>query len=87
VAAVGQVLLDPYPALAAVDEDAARQDEVTLVLQVNGKLRDRMTVPADISEEAARSLALENPVIQRYLEGKTPRQVVVVPRRLVNIVL
>ncbi len=74
----------PWP---AVDEAAAEQDEVTLVLQVNGKVRDRMTVPADISEEDARQAALENPSVQKFLEGKTPRQVIVVPRRLVNVVV
>jgi leucyl-tRNA synthetase len=70
-----------------VDEEAARQDEVTLVLQVNGKLRDRITVPADVSEEEAKNAALANPSIQRFLEGKTPRQVIVVKGKLVNIVV
>ncbi len=70
-----------------VDEEAARQDEITLVLQVNGKVRDRITVPADISEEAAKQAALANANVQKFLEGKPPRQVVVVPKRLVNIVV
>jgi leucyl-tRNA synthetase len=69
-----------------VDEAAAKQDEVTLVLQVNGKLRDRVTVPAEISEEEARKVALENPNVQKFLEGRTPRQVIVVPGKLVNVV-
>lgn len=70
-----------------VDEEAARQEEIILVLQVNGKLRDRVSVPADISEEEARRTALANASVQRFLEGRTPRQVVVVPKKLVNIVL
>jgi leucyl-tRNA synthetase len=70
-----------------VDEEATREEEVTLVLQVNGKVRDRLVVPAGISEEEARQAALANPNVQRFLEGRTPRQVVVVKGRLVNIVL
>jgi leucyl-tRNA synthetase len=70
-----------------VDEEAARQEEITLILQVNGKVRDRATVPADISEADARAMALANANIQRFLEGKTPRQVIYVKGRLVNIVV
>ena len=70
-----------------VDFDAAADQVITLVVQVNGKLRDRISVSADISEEGAKSTALESPVIQKILEGKTPKKVIVVPKRLVNIVL
>jgi leucyl-tRNA synthetase len=70
-----------------VDEEAAKQEEITLVLQVNGKVRDRITVPADISDEDARQCALENDNVKKFLEGKTPRQVIVVQKRLVNIVV
>lgn len=70
-----------------VDEDAAREEEITLVLQVNGKVRDRVTAPASISQEEAKTLALENVNVQKFLEGKTPRQVIVVPRKLVNVVV
>jgi leucyl-tRNA synthetase len=71
----------------AYDEELARPEEVTLIVQVNGKVRDRMTVPADISEEdmKARALAAENAA--RYLEGKQIRKVIVVPGKLVNIVV
>jgi leucyl-tRNA synthetase len=69
-----------------VDEEAAAQDEVTLVIQVNGKVRDRLSVRADISEDEARERALESPGAQRFLEGVTIRKVIVVPGRLVNIV-
>jgi leucyl-tRNA synthetase len=62
-------------------------DEITLIVQVNGKLRDRITVPADISQEEAEKTALESPGAAPYLEGKTIRKVVVVPGRLVNIVV
>jgi leucyl-tRNA synthetase len=71
----------------AVDEEAAREDEITLVVQVNGKLRDRVTVPADVSEEDAKAAALSSEAVQKHLEGKTHKQVVYVKGRLVNIVV
>lgn len=66
---------------------AAAEDEVTLVLQVNGKVRDRITLPAGLSEEAAREAALQNEAVKRYLEGNEPKKVIVVPGRLVNVVV
>jgi leucyl-tRNA synthetase len=74
----------PWPQF---DPELAKEDEITLVIQVNGKVRDRMTVPADISEEAARQAALGSEAAQRFMEGKSPREVIVVPGRLVNIVV
>ncbi|HNT56009.1 MAG TPA: class I tRNA ligase family protein, partial [Anaerolineaceae bacterium] len=74
----------PWPVF---DEAAAAEDEITLVVQVNGKVRDRITLPADVSEEAAKAAALSSETIQRHLEGKSPRQVVYVRGRLVNIVI
>jgi leucyl-tRNA synthetase len=70
-----------------VDEVAAAEEEITLVVQVNGKVRDRITVPVDISREDAQAAALASDAVQRHLEGKQPRQVIVVPKKLVNIVL
>ncbi len=70
-----------------LDEEAAKQDEITLVVQVNGKVRERITVPADIDEETAKKAALESEAVMRFLAGKTPRQVIYVRGRLVNIVL
>jgi leucyl-tRNA synthetase len=69
-----------------VDEAAAAQDEIILVVQVNGKVRDRIIVPADVSEEDAKEAALNSSVIVKVLEGKPPRQVIYVKGRLVNIV-
>ena len=62
-------------------------DEINLIVQVNGKLRDRITVPADISKEEAEKTALASPGAEPYLAGKQVRKVVVVPSRLVNIVV
>ncbi len=70
-----------------VDEAAAAQDEITLVIQVNGKVRDRITVPADISEDKAKQAALASEAVIRFLEGKQPRQVIYIAGRLVNIVV
>jgi leucyl-tRNA synthetase len=70
-----------------VDLAAAADDLITLIVQVNGKLRDRIMVPADVSEEAAKSAALESEAIKKFLEGKPPKKVIVVPHRLVNIVI
>ena len=70
-----------------MDESAAKADEIVLVLQVNGKLRDRISMPAGISDDEARKAALANEQVQKYLAGKSPRQVIVVPGKLVNIVM
>ncbi len=70
-----------------VDEEAARADEIVLVVQVNGKVRDRVTVPAGITDQMAREAALSSEAVKKFLEGKAPRQVIVVPGKLVNIVI
>jgi len=70
-----------------VDNEAAAEDLITLVVQVNGKLRDRLQVPAGISEEQARAAAFNSEAVQKFLEGKPPKKVIVVSGRLVNIVL
>jgi len=68
------------------DEGNLREDEIEIVLQVNGKIRDKAMVAADASPADIEALALANPKILPYLEGVTVRKVVVVPGRLVNIV-
>jgi leucyl-tRNA synthetase len=71
----------------AWDADLAREDEVTLVVQVNGKVRDRISVTAGIDEEAAKETAMASPHVKRHLEGQSVRRVIYVPGKLVNIVL
>src|SRR5688572_27254285 len=61
-------------------------DQVTLAVQVNGKLRDTLTAPRGLDREAAEALALASDKVQRQLNGAPPRKVIVVPDRLVNIV-
>jgi leucyl-tRNA synthetase len=70
-----------------VDEQAAAEESFTLVVQVNGKLRDRVTAPVGTSEDELRRLALESEGVRKLLEGKPARKVIVVPGRLVNIVV
>ena len=69
-----------------VDEAAAAEDEITLVIQINGKVRDRIQVPAGISEADAKAAALASDAVQKGLAGRVPKQVIYVPGRLVNIV-
>ncbi len=70
-----------------VDEEAAKDDEITIPVQVNGKLRDRLTVPADSSEDEIKALALASESVQKHLEGKEPKKVIVAQKRLINIVV
>jgi leucyl-tRNA synthetase len=69
------------------DEEAAKEEEIPLIVQINGKVRDRIMVAAEISKEDAEKAALGSETVQKFLEGKTPKKVIVVPGRLVNIVL
>jgi leucyl-tRNA synthetase len=69
-----------------VDEEAAKDEMITLIVQVNGKLRDRILVQPGISDEDAQQLALASDAVQQSLEGRPIRKVIVVPGRLVNIV-
>ena len=71
----------------AWDEAIAAEEMITLVVQVNGKLRDRIQVPAEISEKKAVELALASENVQRYIEDATPRKMIYVPKKLVNIVV
>jgi len=68
------------------DAELAAEEEFTLVIQVNGKLRDRVTVPVTITEDEARELALSRERIQDYLNDRKIVRVIYVPRRLVNVV-
>ena len=68
------------------DEEVAAEEMITLVLQVNGKVRDRVQVPVGISEDEARRLALSSEGVQRHVQGKEIVKVIVVPDRLVNVV-
>ncbi len=70
-----------------VDKAALVQDTIELVIQVNGKKRGQVVVPADADREGIESLVLQDDVVIRHMDGKVPRKVIVVPGRLVNIVV
>jgi leucyl-tRNA synthetase len=70
-----------------VDEEMARAEEILVVVQINGKLRSRITTSADATEEEIRSMALADPRVREYTEGKTLKKLVVVPKKLVSIVV
>ncbi len=83
-AALGDLLDAPWP---QVEEAALLQDEVELMLQVNGKLRGSITVPALASRADIEAAALANADVERFAEGKAVKRVIVVPGRLVNVVI
>ncbi len=70
-----------------VDVEATKEERITLIIQVNGKLRDRLMVPAEITKEQAKQAAMDSENVQNYLEGKEPKKLIYVPGRLVNIVV
>lgn len=73
----------PWP---TYDAQAAADEVVTIVVQVNGRVRDKLEVPVDFSEEEVKDLALASEKVQRFIPDGQVRKVVYVPRRLVNIV-
>jgi leucyl-tRNA synthetase len=69
------------------DAAAATEEQITLVVQINGKVRDRIEVAADISEAEAKATALASEQVQKHLEGKEPKKIVYVTGKLVSIVI
>ena len=80
----GSVLAARWPAPEA---EALKRDSLELVVQVNGKLRGRITVAADAGQEQVEQAALNEPSVQPFVQGKTVRKIVVVQGRLVNVVV
>jgi leucyl-tRNA synthetase len=80
----GDITHAPWP---EVDEDALLQDEIELVLQVNGRVRGSIRVPAMADRTAIEAAALASPEFLRFAEGKPAKKVIVVPGRLVNVVV
>jgi leucyl-tRNA synthetase len=74
----------PWP---EYDAELVKEKEITLVIQVNGKLRDKVLVPASISEVEAKELALGRERVKAYIDGKKLTRVIYVPKRVVNIVV
>jgi leucyl-tRNA synthetase len=71
----------------AWDEQALKAEEVLIVVQINGKLRSRITVPSDAGDKELEALSLEDPRVREFIEGKQVRRVIVVPKKLINIVV
>jgi leucyl-tRNA synthetase len=74
----------PWPSF---DEQVAEPDEIVIPVQVNGKLRSRLTVPAETSESDLRERALADPAVRVYTDGKTVKSVIVAKGRLINVVV
>lgn len=77
------VCIQPWPTF---DPELAKAETITLVVQVNGKVRDRIEAPADLDDDSLRERALASPAVARHTAGKEIVRVVVVPNRLVNVV-
>jgi leucyl-tRNA synthetase len=74
----------PWP---AYDHDVAAEEEITIVIQVNGKVRSRIIVPTDEDEQTVKTLALDDEKIARFIAGSKVLKVILVPKKLVNIVV
>ena len=74
----------PWP---AVDRSLLVEDTVTLPVQVNGKRRDELTIAVDASQDEVEKATLALDSVRRALEGRQPRKIVVVPKRIVNVVI
>ena len=75
---------EPYP---TYDEEALKEEEVEIPVQINGKVRAKIVIPFNADKETVEKLAMENPNIKKYTEGKKVRKVIYVPNRLLNIVV
>ncbi|CAM3802755.1 leucine--tRNA ligase [Weissella cibaria] len=76
-----------YATWPTFDESALVEDEIEIVLQVNGKVRGRLTIPADADRDKMTELALADEAVQKQLDGGQPKKVIAVPGKLVNVVL
>jgi leucyl-tRNA synthetase len=77
------IMKNPWP---DYDREAVLEEEILIVVQVNGKLRDRITIPASYGEEEVKAWALKSERIQKLIEDKKVKRVILVPQKLVNIV-
>ncbi len=74
----------PYP---KVEEHYLEEDQITYVIQVNGKLRSKLDLPKDEAKERVVEIAKETPAVAKYLDGSEIRKVIFVPNKLVNFVV
>ena len=78
------ILAQPWP---SIDQAALARDEIEIVIQINGKVRGHLTVPAALPASELEATVLEHEQVKKYTEGKTVRKVIVVPNKLVNIAI
>jgi leucyl-tRNA synthetase len=69
------------------DEKALITDTMTIILQINGKVRGNLNVPPDIEEDILKKLALESDACKKWLEGAEPKRIIIVPSKLINLVV
>jgi leucyl-tRNA synthetase len=69
------------------EKNEIAEDQITVVVQVNGKLRDQVIVPVDIDEELLKQKALSSERVKKFIDGKAVQRIIVVPQKLVNIVV
>jgi leucyl-tRNA synthetase len=77
------VVTAPWP---EYDQEAIAEEEIIIVVQVNGKLRDRLLIPVSSDEEEIKTMALTSPKVRRFIDGKEVKKTIFVPQKLVNIV-
>jgi len=77
------VVKAPWP---EYDQEAITEEEIVIVVQVNGKLRDRLLIPVSSEEEEIKAMAMTSPKVRRYIDGKEVKKTIFVPQKLVNIV-
>ena len=80
----GSITTSPWP---TVDEKYLKKREVEMVVQVNGKVRDRLTVSVDVTEDEIKETALESEKVKIYLEGKEIKKIIFIPGKLISIVV
>jgi len=80
----GSLAYAPWPEF---DETFTREDTIEMPIQINGRIRGRIIIPISASEEELNKAALSDPKVQKYLEGKTVRKIIFVPKKLINIVV
>jgi leucyl-tRNA synthetase len=74
----------PYP---EYNESYLVEDSFEYPVSINGKMRTKITLPLDISKEEIEKVVLQNEVVQKWVDGKTPKKVIIVPKRIINIVV
>ena len=80
----GSIALEAWP---EYNEALTKEQEITLAVQINGKLRDTISVDAEITEAAAKEAVLASPAVQKWLEGKEPKKIIYVKGKLISIVV